>query len=54
MERESVEILSPAGNIECARAALGAGTDAIYLGYSSFSARAGAENFDDEDRKSVV
>ena len=54
MERESVEILSPAGNIECARAALGAGTDAIYLGYSSFSARAGAENFDDESLKEII
>lgn len=40
------EILAPAGNAECADAAINAGADAIYLGYSSFSARAGAGNFD--------
>ena len=54
MDRKSVEILAPAGNIECARAALNAGADAIYLGYSSFSARAGAENFGDEELKEIV
>lgn len=54
MDRQSVEILAPAGNIECARAALNAGADAIYLGYSSFSARAGAENFGDEELKEIV
>ena len=40
------EILAPAGNRECALAAVNSGADAIYLGYSAFSARAGAENFD--------
>ena len=40
------EILAPAGNRECALAAVDAGADAIYLGYAAFSARAGAENFD--------
>ncbi len=40
------EILAPAGNRECALAAIDAGADAIYLGYAAFSARAGAENFD--------
>lgn len=54
MDRQSVEILAPAGNIECARAALNAGADAIYLGYSSFSARAGAENFGDDELKKIV
>lgn len=55
MDRQSVvEILAPAGNIECARAALNAGADAIYLGYSSFSARAGAENFGDDELKEIV
>ncbi len=39
------EILAPAGGEEAARAALLAGADAIYLGLSRFSARAGAENF---------
>lgn len=54
MDRQTVEILAPAGNIECARAALNAGADAIYLGYSSFSARAGAENFGDDELKEIV
>lgn len=40
------EILAPAGNRECALAAIDSGADAIYLGYAAFSARAGAENFD--------
>ncbi len=39
------EILAPAGNEECAYAALNAGANAIYLGLSKFSARSSAENF---------
>lgn len=54
IERTSLEILSPAGNAECARAALNAGADAIYLGYGQFSARASAENFDGEGMKSII
>lgn len=42
-----LEILAPAGNMECALAAINNGADAIYLGYSSFSARQSAENFDE-------
>ena len=41
-----LEILAPAGNAECATAAINNGANAIYLGLSSFSARQGAENFD--------
>lgn len=41
-----LEILAPAGNAECAAAAINNGADAIYLGLSDFSARQGAENFD--------
>lgn len=40
------ELLSPAGNAECLRAAVAAGADAVYLGMKTLSARAGAENFD--------
>ena len=39
------ELLAPAGDIQCARAAIMAGADAIYLGLPAFSARAGAGNF---------
>ena len=41
-----IEILAPAGNVQCARAAIQSGADAVYLGYTSFSARQGADNFD--------
>ena len=41
-----LEILAPAGNMECADAAINNGANAIYLGLGSFSARQGAENFD--------
>ncbi len=40
-----LEILAPAGNAECAQAAIHNGANAIYLGYSAFSARQSAENF---------
>ncbi len=41
-----VELLAPAGNIDCAKTAVNAGADAVYIGLSAFSARQGAENFD--------
>ena len=41
-----LEILAPAGNMECANAAINNGANAIYLGLGNFSARNGAENFD--------
>ena len=40
------ELLSPAGDLACLRAAITSGADAVYLGLKAFSARAGAENFD--------
>ena len=43
------ELLSPAGNIEAGYAALHYGADAVYLGLTKFSARAGAENFTREE-----
>ena len=39
-----LEILAPAGNAECAKAAIDSGANAIYLGYSAFSARQSAED----------
>lgn len=48
------EILVPAGNEENAYAAINCGADAIYLGLTSFSARAGAENLDMEALKRVI
>ena len=41
-----LEILAPAGNSQCADAAIYNGANAIYLGLGNFSARQGADNFD--------
>ncbi len=49
-----LEILAPAGNVECANAAIDSGANAIYLGLESFSARQGAENFTDSDFCDVI
>lgn len=43
------ELLSPAGNWDCARAAIAAGADAIYFGLPAFNARLRANNFTEED-----
>lgn len=43
------ELLSPAGNMECLKAAVLAGADAIYLGGYKFGARTFAHNFNDEE-----
>lgn len=48
------EILAPAGNEQAAIAAIESGADAIYLGYSVFSARASAENFDLDSLNRIV
>ncbi len=42
------EILAPAGSMEALRAAVYCGADAVYLGGTSYSARASATNFDPE------
>ena len=44
-EQHRVELLAPAGNIECLHAAVSAGADAVYLGLDSFNARRNADNF---------
>ncbi|MEI6534595.1 MAG: U32 family peptidase [Verrucomicrobiaceae bacterium] len=43
------ELLSPAGNWDCARAAVANGADAIYFGLPRFNARLRADNFTAED-----
>lgn len=43
------ELLSPAGNWDCARAAVANGADAIYFGMPRFNARLRADNFTAED-----
>lgn len=43
---ERVELLSPAGNMECLISAVQNGADAVYVGGKKFGARAFANNFD--------
>ncbi len=45
---KKVELLAPAGNYEAFVGAIHAGADAVYLGGNKYSARAFAENFDEE------
>ena len=46
-----MELLAPAGSFECAKAAVAAGADAIYMGGPLFSARAYAESSADGGNK---
>ena len=48
-ERAVPELLAPAGNWDCARAAVENGADAIYFGLERFNARMRAHNFSDAD-----
>ncbi len=50
----SLEVLAPAGSPESLTAAVRAGADAVYLGGRSFSARASAKNFSDEELEEAV
>jgi U32 family peptidase len=47
--RSSPELLAPAGNWECAKAAVENGADAIYFGLERFNARMRAQNFTEAD-----
>lgn len=44
-----VELLSPAGDLECLKTAVQTGADAVYFGASEFNARANAKNFNKEE-----
>lgn len=48
------EVLAPAGSPEGLLAAIRAGADAVYLGASRFSARAGAKNFSMDELKKAA
>ncbi|NLZ46343.1 MAG: U32 family peptidase [Clostridiales bacterium] len=50
----SAEILSPCGSVESLNAAIRTGCTAVYAGSKRFSARQGAENFDDDQLKQAI
>jgi len=52
--REDIELLAPAGNWDCLRAAAANGADAVYFGVEQFNARARAENFRMEELPDIM
>ena len=48
------ELLSPVGDLECLKAAVQNGANTVYLGASSFNARARATNFNNENLKEAI
>jgi len=48
------QLISPAGNWDCARAAVAAGANAIYFGLPRFNARMRADNFTDVDLEELM
>jgi putative protease len=52
MNKTDVEIMAPAGNFECLRAAIEGGADSVYFGVGNLNMRAhSANNFKPEDLK---
>jgi putative protease len=49
-----VELLSPAGDRDALNAALAGGADAIYVGFTRFSARRSAANFCEDDLRRAI
>ena len=49
-----LELLSPAGDIECLEAAVNFGCDAVYLGGKSYGMRAAPKNFDFDQMKKAA
>ncbi|MBO7516834.1 MAG: U32 family peptidase, partial [Spirochaetia bacterium] len=54
MERRKLELLAPAGDYDCAKAAILAGADAVYMGLKKFNARERASNLGLEELKEIV
>src|ERR1041384_8870602 len=53
-ELRTPELLAPAGDWECARAAVENGADAIYFGLEKFNARMRAHNFTEADLPALM
>lgn len=51
---KNIELLSPAGDFECVKAAVQNGADSVYFGGNLFNARISATNFEDETLKEVI
>lgn len=49
-----IELLSPAGDFECLKAAVQSGADSVYLSGELFNARCGATNFDKDGLREAI
>ena len=49
-----VELLAPAGNFDCLKAAVQNGANSVYFGGNLFNARNSADNFDDKSLKEAI
>jgi putative protease len=54
METRKPELLAPAGDWDCLKAAVTAGANAVYFGLPAFNARLRAENFTEKDLPEVM
>ncbi|UFJ43332.1 U32 family peptidase [Brevibacillus humidisoli] len=54
ISRNDIELLAPAGNWDCLRAAVANGANAVYFGVEKFNARARAENFRVEELPEIM
>ena len=53
-KNKKIELLAPGGSVASIKAAINAGADAVYVGGSSFSARASANNLNDEELADII
>jgi len=54
MRREDIELLAPAGDWECMRAAVANGANAVFFGVEKFNARARAHNFQTNELPEIM
>jgi len=54
IRREDIELLAPAGNWECLKAAVANGANAVFFGVEKFNARARADNFHMSELKEIM
>ncbi len=54
IQRNKIELLAPAGNMECLVAAIKGGADAVYFAGKLFGARSFADNFSNDEIKKAV
>lgn len=50
----NIELLSPAGDFNCLKAAVQSGANCVYFGANLFNARASANNFNDDDLRNAI